>query len=57
MNRIIMQGLIYFGNVTAFGDGLAVLERTRLGQNTEDVLNRVLIKPRIHYAPKHYTSV
>jgi hypothetical protein len=52
-----MQGLIYFGNVTAFGGGLAVLERTRLGQNTEDVLSRVLIKPRIHYAPKHYTSV
>ena len=57
MNRIIMLGLIYFGNVTAFGGGLAVLERTRLGQNTEDVLSRVLIKPRIHYARKHYTSV
>ena len=57
MNRIIMQGLIYFGNVTAFGGGLAVLERTWLGQNTADVLSRVLIKPRLYCAPKNYTSV
>ena len=52
-----MQGFTHYGNVTAFGGGLAVLERTWMGQNTADILSRVLIKPRIHSAPKHYTSV
>jgi hypothetical protein len=45
-----MQGLIYSENVTAFWGGLAVLERTQLGQNTEHVLSRVLILPYA-YAP------
>ena len=48
MSSIIMQGFTHYGNVTAFGGGLAVLERTWMGQNTADVLSRVLIKPRIH---------
>jgi hypothetical protein len=35
-----MQGLISNGNVTAFGGGLAVLERPRLGQTYKSRVNQ-----------------